>query len=130
MAAGRVVSQYEVSTRIRVGRAALGWTLIRLSTASGISTATLYKLEAGKYVHEKTMQTVLRAIRDAGVTFHRAADGRPSVQWGAPQAAWQPPLSGARLAEQAEHRDQDVREHVHLFGRQVDACDSDGEHDG
>ena len=47
---------------IRAGRAALGWSLNKLATKSGVSLSTVREFERGS---ERTSASVVRALREA-----------------------------------------------------------------
>jgi transcriptional regulator with XRE-family HTH domain len=53
----------------RMARAALGWTLDDLATASGVSRRTIARFEAGEPVLTPRVQTLRRAFEAAGILF-------------------------------------------------------------
>ena len=61
-----------LASQIRAARSLLGWTARELSDRSGVSLATIQRLETQAGVpasHPRTLQDLKRAFEDAGLEF-------------------------------------------------------------
>ena len=74
--------------QIRMSRAALGWSIAKLSERSSVSVSTIKRLESGEGFNKAT-EANLRLIREtlqaAGIEFIGDADEGPGVRlWSQP----------------------------------------------
>jgi len=71
------------SAQIRAARALLDWQMKQLADASGVSAATIQRIERQTGVpstHERTLLDLKRAFEEAGVEFIGAPDDKPGVR--------------------------------------------------
>jgi DNA-binding XRE family transcriptional regulator len=69
------------SAQIRMARAALNWTVRDLAQAAGIHRNTVTNIEVGRYAGDpKTMLTIEKVLRRAGVEFIEEAGGGPGAR--------------------------------------------------
>jgi DNA-binding XRE family transcriptional regulator len=63
---------------IRAGRIMAGWSVAQLAAKSGVSTATISRLEAnaGTRTRESSISAITRALSAAGVSYCRAPNGQ------------------------------------------------------
>ena len=72
-----------ISAQIRAARSLLRWTTSDLARASGVSVATIKRLEAQDGVpggQQRTLQDIKRAFETAGIEFIGTPDDRPGVR--------------------------------------------------
>ena len=53
----------------RSARALLNWSAAELATAAGIGSATVRRYESGQIVQQGSIETMRRALEEAGVIF-------------------------------------------------------------
>ena len=71
------------SAQIRAARALLDWQMKQLADASGVSAATIQRIERQTGVpstHGRTLLYLKRAFEEAGVEFIGAPDEKPGVR--------------------------------------------------
>lgn len=71
------------SGQIRAARALLDWQMKQLADASGVSAATIQRIERQTGVpstHGRTLLDLKRAFEEAGVEFIGAPDDNPGVR--------------------------------------------------
>ena len=69
------------SAQVRMARAALNWTVRDLAEAARIHRNTVTNIEVGRYAGDpKTMATIERVFRRAGVEFIEEDGGGPGVR--------------------------------------------------
>ena len=72
-----------ISAQIRAARSLLRWTTNDLARASGVSVATIKRLEAQDGIpggQQRTLQDIKRAFESAGIEFIGTPNDRPGVR--------------------------------------------------
>lgn len=78
------------SAQIRAARALLDWQMKQLAEASGVSAATIQRIERQSGIpstHGRTLLDLKRAFEEAGVEFIGAPDDNPGVRLKTPKIA-------------------------------------------
>ena len=78
------------SAQIRAARALLDWQMKQLADASGVSAATIQRIERQSGIpstHGRTLLDLKRAFEEAGVEFIGAPDDNPGVRLKTPKIA-------------------------------------------
>ena len=73
-----------ISAQIRAARSLLRWTAQDLAQASGVSIATIKRLEAQDGIpesHPRTLQDLKRAFEEAGIEFIGTPDENPGLRF-------------------------------------------------
>ncbi len=69
------------SAQVRMGRAALNWTVRQLAEATQLHRNTITNIETGRYVGDPaTLATIAAVLRRAGVEFIEENGGGPGVR--------------------------------------------------
>jgi DNA-binding XRE family transcriptional regulator len=69
------------SAQVRMGRAALNWTVRDLAAATGLHRNTITNIEVGRYAGDlETLSRIRKALEAAGVEFIDANGGGPGVR--------------------------------------------------
>ncbi|GAA5623485.1 hypothetical protein Brsp04_03380 [Brucella sp. NBRC 12952] len=53
----------------RLGRVALGWSVLELADAASVSTQTIVRLERGEELRPATLQRIRNVLENAGIVF-------------------------------------------------------------
>jgi transcriptional regulator with XRE-family HTH domain len=72
--------------QIKMARAALGWGVRDLATASGITANTVSRIEGGADAMQSTISAIRAALEKAGVEFIDPNDGGPGVRLAKPKS--------------------------------------------
>ncbi|MDC7260281.1 MULTISPECIES: helix-turn-helix transcriptional regulator [Shinella] len=65
----------------RLARTALGWGVVDLAKAAGVSTQTVVRLERGEELRETTLARIQAVLEDAGIEFIPADGGGVGVRF-------------------------------------------------
>lgn len=57
------------AVQCKMARTALGWGVIDLAKAAGVSTQTIVRLEKGDDLRESTRDKIIRAFENEGIEF-------------------------------------------------------------
>jgi len=69
------------SAQVRMGRAALNWTVRDLANATGLHRNTITNIETGRYAGgSATLETIAAVLTRAGVEFIDENGGGPGVR--------------------------------------------------
>ena len=69
------------SAQVRMGRAALNWTVRDLAEAAGLHRNTITNIETGRYAGDsETLATIAEVLKRAGVEFIDENGGGPGVR--------------------------------------------------
>jgi len=69
------------SAQVRMGRAALNWTVRDLAEATGLHRNTVTNIEVGRYVGDpETLSLIKKVLEAAGVEFIDENGGGPGVR--------------------------------------------------
>ncbi len=66
--------------QVRMGRAAIGWSVRELAHNAGVTPNTISRIENGGDALASTMERLQTALEDAGVIFIDADDEGPGVR--------------------------------------------------
>ncbi len=66
--------------QVRMGRAAVGWSVRELAHDAGVTPNTISRIENGGDALASTMERLQTALEDAGVIFIDADDEGPGVR--------------------------------------------------
>ncbi len=66
--------------QVRMGRAAVGWSVRELARNAGVTPNTISRIENGGDALASTMERLQTALQDAGVIFIDADEGGPGVR--------------------------------------------------
>ena len=66
--------------QVRMGRAAIGWSVRELARNAGVTPNTISRIENGGDALASTMERLQTALEDAGVIFIDADDEGPGVR--------------------------------------------------
>ncbi len=66
--------------QVRMGRAAVGWSVRKLAQNAGVTPNTVSRIENGGDALTSTMERLQAALEDAGVIFIDADDEGPGVR--------------------------------------------------
>ena len=66
--------------QVRMGRAAVGWSVRELARNAGVTPNTISRIENGGDALASTMERLQTALEDAGVIFIVAAEEGPGVR--------------------------------------------------
>ncbi len=72
--------------QVRMGRAAVGWSVRELARNAGVTPNTISRIENGGDALASTMERLQTALENAGVIFIVAAEEGPGVRLKANQA--------------------------------------------
>ncbi len=72
--------------QVRMGRAAVGWSVRELARNAGVTPNTISRIENGSDALASTMERLQTALENAGVIFIYAAEEGPGVRLKANQA--------------------------------------------
>jgi transcriptional regulator with XRE-family HTH domain len=72
--------------QVRMGRAAVGWSVRELARNAGVTPNTISRIENGGDALASTMERLQTALENAGVIFIDAAEEGPGVRLKANQA--------------------------------------------
>ncbi len=72
--------------QVRMGRAAVGWSVRELARIAGVTPNTISRIENGGDALASTMERLQTALEDAGVIFIDADEEGPGVRLKANQA--------------------------------------------
>ncbi len=72
--------------QVRMGRAAVGWSVRELARNAGVTPNTISRIENGGDALASTMERLQTALEDAGVIFIDADEKGPGVRLKANQA--------------------------------------------
>ena len=64
----------------QAARALLGWRCEDVADAAGVGIATVWRFEAGDGVRQSTIDTIRKALEDAGIEFIPENGGGPGVR--------------------------------------------------
>ncbi|WP_273795138.1 helix-turn-helix domain-containing protein [Brucella intermedia] len=53
----------------KLGRVALGWSVLELADAANVSTQTIVRFERGEELRPATLQRIRKVLEEAGVAF-------------------------------------------------------------
>ncbi|WP_374864928.1 helix-turn-helix domain-containing protein [Brucella cytisi] len=60
----------------RLGRVAMGWSVLKLAAAANVSTQTIVRLERGEELRPATLERIKGVLEEAGITFISDENGR------------------------------------------------------
>lgn len=60
----------------RLGRVAMGWSVLELAAAANVSTQTIVRLERGEELRPATLERIKGVLEEAGITFISDENGR------------------------------------------------------
>ncbi len=66
--------------QVRMGRAAVGWSVRELARSAGVTPNTISRIENGGDALASTMERLQTALEDAGVIFIDADEEGPGVR--------------------------------------------------
>jgi len=66
--------------QVRMARAALGWSVKKLSERVGVAANTISRFENGSDALGETLRKIRRAFEEAGITFIDENGGGPGVR--------------------------------------------------
>ena len=68
----------------KLARTALGWNVVELAKAAGVSTQTIVRLERGEELREKTLARIQEKLEEAGIEFIPENGGGVGVRFRSP----------------------------------------------
>jgi len=68
----------------KLARTALGWGVVELAKAAGVSTQTIVRLERGEELREKTLARIKEKLEEAGIEFIPENGGGVGVRFRSP----------------------------------------------
>jgi transcriptional regulator with XRE-family HTH domain len=69
-----------VGVQCWIARAVLGWNVLRLARAAGVSRTTVRRFEGGYSLKATTVEQIQRVFEKAGVVFVGTDDGGPGAR--------------------------------------------------
>lgn len=81
-------------SQVRAARALLGWTIVQLSSSSGVSVRTIKYFEedgSEKPFRDATLQKIMSALEENGIEFIGTPEDGPGIRLRVPRTAAEPP---------------------------------------